>query len=159
MNIRDANDNDIATLVDLIRTSFSEVAVQLGLNETDHPKCTSFYTADRIKDDFAKGIRFFILENNCKAIGCVAMEKADDDICYLMRLAVLPDYRRQNHGQRLVRHLLTQARQTGAKQVQIGIVDTADRLKKWYEKLGFVQFKTQTFDHLPFLVAFMSIEV
>ena len=159
MNIRDANDNDIKALVNLIRTSFSQVAAQLGLNETDHPRATSFYTEQRMQEDFTGGIRYFILEADDKAIGTVAMERADDDICYLMRLAVLPEHRKQNHGERLVRHLLAQAKKAGAKHVQIGIVASAERLKKWYEKLGFVQFKTQTFDHLPFLVAFMSVEV
>jgi len=159
MNIRDANNSDITTLVDLIRKSFSEVASQLGLNEKDHPKCTSFYTEHRMSDDFVKGIRYYILEENDKAIGCVAMETADEQVCYLMRLAVLPGYRKKNLGEKLVRHLFEEAKKGGLKQVQIGIVANADRLKRWYEELGFVQFKTQTFDHLPFLVAFMSVEV
>jgi N-acetylglutamate synthase-like GNAT family acetyltransferase len=159
MTIRDASDSDIPTLVEMIRSSFKEVAARWGLNEKDHPRSTSFYTVQRMKDDFAKGIHYYILEDDSKAIGCVAMESADKDICYLMRLAVLPDYRKRNLGEKLVRHLLAQAAQTGAKRVQIGIVDTADRLKQWYESLGFVQFKTQTFEHLPFVVAFLSVNI
>lgn len=159
MTIRDAGDSDIPTLVDLIRISFKEGAARWGLNEKDHPRCTSFYTIERMKDDFAKGIRYYILEDDRNAIGCVAMETADDDVCYLMRLAVLPDYRKRKLGEKLVRHLLAQAAQIGARQVQIGIVDTADRLKQWYQSLGFVQFKTQTFEHLPFVVAFLSVNI
>jgi N-acetylglutamate synthase-like GNAT family acetyltransferase len=112
-----------------------------------------------MREDFTKGFQYFILEKNDHAIGCVAMERADENICYLMRMAVLPQHRKQNHGRQLVQYLFEQAKLTGTKQVQIGIVDSADRLKRWYEKLGFVQFKTQTFEHLPFTVAFMSIDI
>jgi N-acetylglutamate synthase-like GNAT family acetyltransferase len=157
--IRDAVESDIPVLVDLIRRAFAEVARRECLNKNEHPRATAFYTPERMRDDFARGIRYCILEIHEKALGCVAMERADDDICYLMRLAVLPEHRKQNHGERLVRHLLKQAKTAGAKQVQIGIVDSAERLKKWYETLGFMQFKTQTFEHLPFTVAFMSVEV
>jgi N-acetylglutamate synthase-like GNAT family acetyltransferase len=159
MNIRTANENDMTTLVDLIRRSFAEVAERENLNEADHPRCTSFYTKQRMQEDFEKGLQYFILEQHEKAIGCVAMEIGSPDVCYLMRLAVLPEYRKQNHGEKLVRYLLDQARQVGAKEVKIGILDNADRLKKWYEQLGFVQFKTQKYDHLPFLVASLSIDV
>jgi N-acetylglutamate synthase-like GNAT family acetyltransferase len=159
IEIRQAAESDIDRLVDLIRRSYAVVAEQLNLNEKDHPRCTSFYTAERMKDDFDKGIKYYILQDNKKAIGCVAMEKADEDICYLMRLAVLPQYRKQGFGKKLVKHIFEEAKKEKLKQVQIGIVAEAIRLKNWYKNLGFAQFKTQKFNHLPFLVAFMSAEL
>ena len=159
MEIKEATERNISDLVELIRKSFANVAQQLELNERDHPRCASFYTEDRMTDDFANSIRYYILMHNNKPIGCVAMEIPNEDFCYLMRLAVIPEYRKQGLREKLVGHIFKRARQAGLKQVQIGIVANADRLKKWYENFGFVQFKTQRFDHLPFLVAFMSKDI
>jgi N-acetylglutamate synthase-like GNAT family acetyltransferase len=157
--IRQATTDDIPILVDLIRTAFAEVAQALKLNEKEHPRCTSFYSEQRMHQDFAKGIRFFILEQFSKAIGCVAMEVNTHGICYLMRLAILPPYRKKNLGKKLVQHVFHQCRQAGIRQVHIAIVDSADSLKKWYQSMGFVQFETQTVEHLPFTVAFLSIAI
>lgn len=156
MEIREATESDISNLVELIRKSFANVAQQLELNEKDHPRCTSFYTKDRMADDFTNGIRYYILMHNNKLVGCVAMEIPNKDFCCLIRLAVMPEYRKQGLGEKLVGHILNLARQTGLKQVKIGIVANADRLIKWYKNFGFVQIKTQRLDHLPFLVLCLS---
>ena len=36
---------------------------------------------------------------------------------------------------------------------------TYEELKEWYEKIGFVHTGTQKFEHLPFTVGFMEIEI
>ena len=33
------------------------------------------------------------------------------------------------------------------------------KLRNWYGKFGFVLKSTKTFDHLPFVVAFMAAEI
>jgi N-acetylglutamate synthase-like GNAT family acetyltransferase len=155
-NIRQATEKDIHLLVALIRTSFAQVAEQLGLNPDDHPKSTSFYTEQRMEEDFARGVQYFVLENGETAVGCVAMETPNTEFCCLMRLAVLPDYRKRRLGEQLVRHVADLAASAGLKQIRIGIVANADRLRRWYEQMGFIRTEIRRFDHLPFDVTLMT---
>lgn len=155
MIIREANKGDKSTLVALIRNSFRDVAEKFALTTENCPKFAGFNAKERVDIDFEKGLRYFILEETGRACGCVALEKAGPDLCYLGRLAVLPEHRNKGFGQALVKHLFEQAKMSGIRRVEIGIISKHRKLKKWYKKFGFVQKGTKKFDHLPFIVAFM----
>jgi hypothetical protein len=43
--------------------------------------------------------------------------------------------------------------------VEIGIIAKDTKLRNWYERFGFVLKSTKKFDHLPFVVAFMSAQI
>jgi N-acetylglutamate synthase-like GNAT family acetyltransferase len=156
---RNAEINDIPILTHLIRTAFQDVAERFNLNATNCPKHPSNCTSDWIEDGFQKGITYYILETDTNPQGCVALERASSQVCYLERLAVLPQARRQGFGQALVAHALSQAAQAGARRVEIGIMDSHAELKAWYLGLGFNLTGTKNFDHLPFEVAFMAKEL
>jgi N-acetylglutamate synthase-like GNAT family acetyltransferase len=159
MIIRDANKADKDILIALIRDSFRDVADKFALTVENCPKFPAFNAKERIEGDFEKGLKFYILEVNGRACGCVALEKAGPDVCYLGRLAVLPEYRNQGFGKALVNHLFEQAGKIGIRQVDIGIISKHRKLKNWYKKFGFKQSRTKKFDHLPFTVAFMYKEL
>ncbi len=59
----------------------------------------------------------------------------------------------------MVNHIFDQAGKNGAQKIEIGIISEDKKLKKWYGKFGFVQKATKKFDHLPFIVAFMSTKI
>jgi N-acetylglutamate synthase-like GNAT family acetyltransferase len=65
---------------------------------------------------------YYILERNGMALGCIAIEKSTHDLCYLERLAVLPEERRKGFGNQLVNHVLDAARAWDAKLISIGII-------------------------------------
>ena len=94
-----------------------------------------------------------------QTIGCVAVERANTEVCYLERLAVLPDYRRRGFGKALVEHVLSEAKLLGAHCVSIGIIAEHTELKEWYKELGFVEGETKEFPHLPFRVTVMPYEI
>jgi len=159
MNIRQAAEKDMDVLVDLIRGSFREVAEKYELTVENCPKNPAFYTMDRIKSDFENGLQYFILEVDGRPCGCVALEKAKPDVCYLMRLGVLPAYRNNGYGRALVDCIFEQAKQIGAGRVEIAIIAKDIKRENWYKKLGFVEKGTREFDHLPFTVEFMYREL
>jgi ribosomal protein S18 acetylase RimI-like enzyme len=159
MVIKEATKSDIGILVDIIRKSFREVAERFELTAENCPTSPAFYTKKRIKIDFEKGLRYYTLEQDGKICGCVALEKASPDICYLERLAVLPEQRRKGYGTALVNHVFERVRQTGAEQVEIGIIAEDANRTNWYKRFGFVHKGTKKFDHLPFVVAFMSAKI
>ena len=106
-----------------------------------------------------RGIMYFVIENENLVLGCVAFELANSNICYLERLAVLPDQRRRGFGKTLVTHVLSEGKLLGVHRVSIGIIDQQTELKNWYRGIGFVEQESKEFSHLPFRVTFMSYEV
>jgi len=157
MIIRQANEADIGVLVTLLRSSFRDVAERFELTAENCPRNPAFCTEQRVTSDFERDLRYYILHKDGRPCGCVALERANPDVCYLERLAVLPEQRRKGYGTTLVNYVFDQAKKIGAKRLEIGIIAKDTRLKNWYERFGFVLKGTKTFDHLPFTVAFMSV--
>jgi N-acetylglutamate synthase-like GNAT family acetyltransferase len=106
-----------------------------------------------------RGVTYFAIESNGHVAGCVALEQANPDVCYLERLAVLPDHRRRGFGKALVEHVLSEAKRLGVNYVSIGIIAEHTELRDWYEKLGFIEGERKEFPDLPFGVTFMSYAV
>ena len=156
IHIREAKSDDVARLCRLIRRSYQDVAERFKLTPTNCPKHPSNCTDEWIENEFAKGVNYFILEHKAIAAGCVAIESASADLCYLERLAVLPHERKNGFGSQLVEHVFWTARDLGANKISIGIIAEQAELKEWYRKFGFVEGETRTFGHLPFRVTFMT---
>ena len=157
--IREANGKDFELLSRLIRRSYRDVALRFDLNADNCPKHPSNCTAAWIERDFARNVRYFILEVDSTAVGCSALEMAQEGACYLERLAVLPQQRRKGYGSGLAKHVLREAKATGATRVGVGIIADQAELKLWYQKHGFVEGRTKVFAHLPFRVTFLTYEL
>ena len=157
--IRNANPEDIPNIVSIVREANGVVARKLGItaeNAPTHPSnCQPFW----IEENFKKGLRYFILLEDGKPVGCAALEKASDTVCYLERLAVLPESQQKGYGRALVGHCFRTARQWGARTISIGIIREHTVLMEWYRSLGFRIVRHKDFDHLPFGVTFMEIEM
>jgi len=157
--IRAATRKDVALLTDIIRSSFLDVAERFGLTKENCPKHASNCMVDWIEKDMDRGVTYFILEEEGQASGSVALERVSGELCYLERLAVLPDRRRNGLGRTLVDLVLTEANCNGAKRLNIGTIAEQSELGNWYRKIGFVETETKEFTHLPFRVRFMSYEI
>jgi len=154
--IRRCTQKDTGVLVDTIRESFRDVAERFGLNEENAPRHPSNCIAEWIQREMRRGVTYFILESENLVSGCVALEIASSEACYLERLGVLPNQRRHGFGKALVRHVLSEAKLLGALHVHIGIIAEDTELEAWYKRLGFIEAETKEFPHLPFRVTFMS---
>ena len=159
VSIREAHWADIVLLSTLIRSSFSDVAGRFGLTPQNCPKHPSNCTDEWIEKDMNRGVAYFILESSNTPAGCGALEQVDSELCYLERLAVLPDERRKGYGRALVDHIINQAKSLGLMQMSIGIIAGDAELKQWYAKIGFVEGETKEYSHLPFRVTFMKYDL
>ena len=159
LHIREADPADISKLSELIRLSYRDVAERFRLTLTNCPKHPSNYTDEWVENDFHRGVSYYILELRGNAAGCVALEKANPDLCYLERLAVLPHERKKGLGRQLVEHVFRKARELGTKNISIGIIAKQTELKQWYQKIGFIEGETKECSHLPFQVTFMSYDL
>jgi ribosomal protein S18 acetylase RimI-like enzyme len=154
--IRTCTREDVGILAETIRGSFRGVAERFGLTEENCPRHASNCTADWIEKDMDRGVTYFALESEGRTVGSVALERAKPEVCYLERLAVLPDQRKCGFGKALVSHVLSEAGRLGCHEVRIGVIADQAELKDWYRRLGFVETESREFAHLPFLVTFMS---
>lgn len=157
--IRTALSADIAFLAAVIRASFRDVAERFDLTPENCPTHPSNCTAEWIETAFEKGVRYYILEIEDRPCGCVALEQAGSGVCYLERLAILPEFRQMGLGTALVNHALDAARKLGASRVEIGVIAGHLELVAWYKRRGFVTKGSQIFEHLPFRVTFMFREL
>jgi len=153
--IRKCTSEDVSILAETIRGSFRGVAERFGLTEENCPRHASNCTADWIEKDMDRGVTYFVLESEGRVAGSVALERAKPEVCYLERLAVIPDQRRRGFGKALVVRVLSEARGLGCRRVGIGVIADQAELKDWYRGLGFVETENREFAHLPFLVTFM----
>jgi N-acetylglutamate synthase-like GNAT family acetyltransferase len=157
--IRTCTQDDVGVLVDTIRKSFQDVAERFGLTPENAPWHPSNCQEEWIKKDIDRGVLYFVMENEGLVSGCIAIEKANPEVCYLERLAVHPERRQQGFGKALVKHVLSQAKLLNVHNVNIGIIAEHTELKNWYRKIGFVEGKSKEFPHLPFRVTFMSFQI
>jgi N-acetylglutamate synthase-like GNAT family acetyltransferase len=135
------------------------VAERFGLTQENCPRHPSNCTAEWIQKDMNRGVTYFIIENGNLVSGCVALELANPEVCYLERLAVIPGQRHQGFGKALVDHVFSEAKLLGVHRVNIGIIAEHTELKNWYKGIGFVEGESKEFPHLPFRVTFMSCNV
>ena len=157
-SIHTCTEEDASVLAGTIQRSFQDVADRFGLTRENAPRHPSNYTVDWVLKDMNRGVVYFVLKDNGRVVGCAALEAAGSDICYLERLAVLPEHRKQGFGKTLVDHILSEARVRKARSVNIGIIAEQTELKDWYRRIGFVEGESKDFPHLPFRVTFMSYE-
>ena len=156
MIIRIASRKDAPLLAGIICRANKKIARQFGLTQENSPKHPSFCTQDWILSDFNRGEQYFLYETAGKALGCVAYESAEESLAFLNRLAVLPDFQGKGIGTKLIFHIIDHARAQGKTRLSIGIIAANDRLKNWYETLGFIPLEIKKFKHLPFDVQFMA---
>ena len=157
--IKTASLDDVAILSGLVRDSYCDVAQRFGLTPENCPRHPSNCTDEWIRNDFARGVSFYLLEHNGQPTGCAALERPQPTLGYLERLAVLPSNRHRGFGRRLVDHVFLQARNAGIHKISIGIIAAQKELKNWYQKIGFVKGDTKVFKHLPFSVTFMMYQL
>ena len=157
--IRTAATRDIDLITDLIRKAFATVAADLDLTPENAPTHPSNCTPEWVRTAMNKGIPYYILEYDDQPVGCVALERANQDVCYLERLAVLPECRHKGLGRALVRHAMKRTLAVGASRLEIAAIGEQDDLLFWYEQFGFMINRRKQFDHLPFEVVFMGMNL
>ena len=143
----------------IISGSFRTVAQDFGLTEANCPSNAAFITIDKLYQLKEKGVSMYGLFQDSKQIGFVGIEEAKDDIYYMETLAVLPEYRHLGYGKKLMDFVRDEVRKKGGKRLGIGIIDENKVLKKWYANYGFCETGIKKFDHLPFTVCFMEMEM
>ena len=159
MIIRVESKEQLDICLDIVHKSFQTVADEMILTKDNCSSYTAFMPIEKLISQFENNTPMLLYQYNGCFAGYFSLSLNDDSV-KLNNLAVLPEYRHLGIGKELVDYAITYSKNIlGANKIKIGIVEENTILKEWYEKIGFVHTGTQKFEHLPFTVGFMEIEI
>lgn len=159
MIIKVENKEQLNICLEIIRNSFITVAEEFGLTERNCPSHTAFMTIDKLEKQFNDGRPMFLFYQGGIPVGYFSLAKCNDEEWELNNLAVLPEYRHLGIGKALVDYAISTVKNYDGTKISIGIIEENSTLKNWYLKLGFNHISTRKFEHLPFTVGFMEINI
>ena len=85
---------------------------------------------------------FWVIEENKKIIGCVALHISWDDLVEIKSLAIAKNKQRQGLGKELVQACLNEAKQLGAKRIFV-----LTYKPNYFKRFGFKRVKTTDLPH------------
>ncbi|PXV65540.1 putative GNAT family N-acyltransferase [Dysgonomonas alginatilytica] len=152
---------NLSAIVHVLNVSHGTVAKEFGFNKDTNPTNNAFIEEQTLRDQLNNGIDLYALSDNDRLIGCIAIEKSsrETDTFYIEKVSVIPEYRNQGTGVKLMNFATLKIQDLGAKKISISLIDSNVKLKKWYSSQGFVEASFKDFEHLPFRVCFMSKEI
>jgi diamine N-acetyltransferase len=150
-------EKDLSAVVRVLNISHGTVAKEFGFNKEDNPTNNAFIDELTLRTQLDKGIDLYALKVGKKLVGCIAIEKSlkEADTFYIEKVSVLPEYRNQKFGLKLMEFAEAKIKESGASIISIALIDSNTKLKRWYLKQGFIESGTKVFQHLPFRVCFM----
>ena len=159
MIIQVENKEQLNICLDIIRSSFITVVEEFGLSENNCPSHTAFMTIDKLQKQFDDGRPMFLFYQDAISVGYFSLAKCSNEEWELINLAVLPEYRHLGIGKALVDYAVTTVKNNGGNKISIGIIEENIKLKNWYMKYGFNYISTRNFEHLPFTVGIMELNL
>ena len=156
--IRKVGKNDIKECVDVIKDSFLTVANEFGFTMENASRFTAFATTEqRLSwhlNHENRPMYAFALDG--KIVGYYSLLIQENGECELNNLCVLPRFRHEGIGGKLLLHSFETAKDLGCSKMNIGIVEENRVLRKWYEAYGFSHIRTQKFEFFPFTCGYME---
>jgi ribosomal protein S18 acetylase RimI-like enzyme len=159
--IRSVSTDNIPECVDVIRESFLTVANEFGFTSENAPRFTAFATTEqRLSWQLNVENRpMYAYTVEGRIVGYYSLALLENNECELNNLCVLPQFRHQGIGEKLLSHSIHMAKSFGCIKMNIGIVEENQILKKWYESFEFKHIKTQKFDFFPFTCGYMELQL
>jgi GNAT superfamily N-acetyltransferase len=158
IRIRSATADDAATLAETISLAYRDVARRFGITSRNAPTHPSNAESHWILSDLARGTSYLMAVVDKYCAGCVAFKQSGAEL-EAQRLAVVPSHRGSHVARLLNEAVLHAARLAGAETIRISIVADHHSLRRWYERMGFRAVEVRAFDHLPFEVQYLELEV
>ena len=159
MIIKVHSKEQLNTCFSIIHRSFSTVADEFGLTQSNCPNHTAFMPIEKLIRQYENGADMFLYLHNGNYIGYFSLVDCGESV-ELNNLSVLPEYRHLGFGKEMVQYAkVYAAKNHTANRITIGIMEDNAVLKSWYQSLGFVHTGTKQFDGLPFTVGFMELNI
>ena len=153
--------NDLSAIVHVLNVSHGTVAKDYGFTKGSNPTNNAFIDELTLRTQLTNGIDLYAMSLDNRLIGCIAIEKSakEIDTFYIEKVSVIPEFRHQGFGVKLMDLAISKIKESDGKIVSIALIDSNTKLKNWYCSQGFKETDIKDFDHLPFRVCFMNKEV
>jgi len=155
--IREIREVELEDCAEVIRQSFITVAKDFGLTVENCPTNGAFIQKERMEIEREKGHIMYSMVCEDQIIGFMQLEKSTEELYFLQKLVVLPKYRHQGLGKKLLDYAKVKVGSWGGNRISIGIIEENTVLREWYQAYGFITTGTRKFEHLPFTVGFMEL--
>lgn len=86
--------------------------------------------------------RLYIAFYDGEIAGCIALRRLDEENCELKRLYVKPQFRGQNIGGLLVKHIIKQAKEISYKHILLDTLPFLETAINMYKKYGFYEIES-----------------
>ena len=153
-------EEDVSAVLKVLNLSHGTIARDFNFTKEDNPTNNAFIDEKTLREQLKNGIALYGLIMENRLVGCIAIEKSkrEVDTYYIEKVSVLPEFRHQGIGVRLMDFATDKIKNAGGKMISIALIDSNSKLKKWYLSQGFVETGFKDFEHLPFRVCFMRKE-
>jgi len=153
-------EEDVSAVLKVLNLSHRTIARDFNFTKEDNPTNNAFIDEKTLREQLKNGIALYGLKLGNRLVGCIAIEKSkrEADTYYIEKVSVLPEFRHQGIGVRLMDFATDKIKNSGGKIISIALIDSNSKLKKWYLSQGFVETGFKDFEHLPFRVCFMRKE-
>ncbi|MDD3364145.1 MAG: GNAT family N-acetyltransferase [Syntrophomonas sp.] len=153
------NEAELSNSVNIVRDSFITVANEYELTRENARTNAAFIEFEDLLKMKEKDVHIFGVYKDEIQIGFFTIEKNDNNLYYLNKLAVLPYYRHNGYGGKILDFVFNDVKQAGGGIISIGIINNNLVLKNWYIKHGFAETAIKKYPQLPFEVCLMEKEV
>ncbi len=154
------DDADIVKVCSVINMAFLTVANELGYTKETVPTFPAFIGKNTIINQINNGLKLFGLLLDNSLVGSIGIKKENTEGLFkIERLAIIPAYRHKKYGKMLMDYALNEIHNTGGKIAEVEIVNENLKLKKWYLNQGFREIRIDTYQHLPFTVGVLDINI
>lgn len=155
-----APEQDLSAIVKVLNLSHGTIARDFNFTKEDNPTNNAFIDEKTLREQLNNGIELYGLKMNNRLIGCIAIEKSkrEPGTYYIEKVSVLPEFRHQGIGVRLMDFATAKIKDAGGQIISIALIDSNTKLKEWYLSQGFIETGFKDFEHLPFRVCFMRKE-
>ena len=157
--IDEIEENDLEECVEVIHQGFATVAKDFGLTIENCPTNGAFISVDRLIAERESGQLMYKMIEKDRMIGFMQLEKSKENKYFLQKLVVLPEYRHMGYGRKLLDYSREVVQKLGGNYISIGIIEENTVLKDWYLAYGFRTTGIRKFEHLPFTVGFMELDL
>jgi N-acetylglutamate synthase-like GNAT family acetyltransferase len=129
--LREATNADLPAVWSLISSVLRSYGITSNRQTTDRD------LADLEANYWNRKGAFFVLLNEEAVIGTVALHHETEAICELCRMYLVPQYRGQGLGSRLLEHAVREARERGFKEMRLKTASVLVEAVSLYKRAGF----------------------
>jgi diamine N-acetyltransferase len=119
-------EEDVSAVLKVLNLSHGTIARDFNFTKEDNPTNNAFIDEKTLREQLKNGIALYGLKMENRLVGCIAIEKSkrEVDTYYIEKVSVLPEFRHQGIGVRLMDFATDKIKNAGGKMISIALIDS-----------------------------------